>query len=86
MRKWLQTLVDQLLPAVASLQDTPEGRVEAVKWATWMRQQWAEHGLVELKQQRNLMTDVRNAIKTQLGKDHLALDCLNSETYIYGGG
>ena len=77
MRKWLQAVVDQFLPAVAALQDTPEGRVEAVKWATWMRQQWVEHGLVELKQQRNLMTDVRNAIKRQLGEDHLALDCLN---------
>lgn len=77
MRKWLQTLVDQFLPAVDALQDTPEGRAEAIVWATWMRQQWAEHGLVELKQQRNLMTDVRNAIKRQLGEDHLALESLN---------
>ena len=77
MRKWLQTLVDQFLPAVELLQDTPEGRAQGLKWATWMRQQWVEHGLVELKQQRNLMTDVRNAIKSQLGEDHLALDCLN---------
>ncbi len=77
MRKWLQTLVDQFLPAVELLQDTPEGRTQGQKWATWMRQQWVEHGLVELKQQRNLMTDVRNAIKRQLGEDHLALDCLN---------
>ncbi len=77
MRKWLQALVDQLLPAVELLQDTPEGRAEAIRWATWMRQQWVEHGLVELKQQRNLMTDVRNAIKSKFGEDHLALDCQN---------
>ncbi len=77
MRKWLQTLVDQFLSAVERLQDTPEGRAQGQKWATWMRQQWVEHGLAELKQQRNLMTDVRNAIKRQLGEDHLALDCLN---------
>ncbi len=77
MRKWLQTLVDQFLPAVERLQNTPEDRAEGQKWATWMRQQWVEHGLVELKQQRNLMTDVRNAIKRQLGEEHLALDCLN---------
>ncbi len=77
MRKWLQTLVNQFLLAVELLQDTPEGRAEAIRWAAWMRQQWVEHGLVELKQQRNLMTDVRNAIKQQLGEDHLALDCLN---------
>ena len=77
MRKWLQALVDRLLPAVGLLQDTPEGQAEAIVWATWMRQQWVEHGLVELKQQRNLMTDVRNAIRRQLGEDHLVLDCLN---------
>ncbi len=77
MRKWLQALVDQFLPAVELLQNTPEDRAEGQKWATWMRQQWVEHGLADLKQQRNLMTDVRNAIKQQLGEDHLALDCLN---------
>ena len=77
MRKWLQTLVDQFLPAVELLQDTPEDRAQGQKWATWMRQQWVEHGLVELKQQRNLMTDVRNAIKRQLGEDHVALESMN---------
>ena len=59
MRKWLQALVDKYLPAVADLQDTPEGQAQSLQWATWMRQQWAEHGMTDLKQQRNLMTDVR---------------------------
>ena len=77
MRKWLQALVDQFLPAVELLQNTPEDRAEGQKWATWMRQQWVEHGLADLKQQRNLMTDVRNTIKRRLGEEHLALDCLN---------
>ncbi len=77
MRKWLQALVDEYLLAVAELQDAVEDQAKAIKWATWMRQQWVEHGLAELKQQRNLMTDVRNAIKRQLGEDHPALDCLN---------
>jgi Telomere resolvase len=77
MRKWLQALVDEYLPAVAKLQDTPEGQAQSLQWATWMRQQWAEHGMAELKQQRNLMTDVRGAIKTQLGENHLALESMN---------
>jgi Telomere resolvase len=77
MRKWLQALVDQFLPAVAPLQNTSAGRAEVIKWTSWMRQQWVEHGMVNLKQQRNLMTDVRRAIKTQLGEDHLALEYMN---------
>jgi cell division protein FtsB len=77
MRKWLQALVDEYLPAVAELQDTPEDRAQSLQWATWMRQQWAEHGMAELKQQRNLMTDVRGAIKAQLGENHLALESMN---------
>ena len=77
MRKWLQKLVDQYLPAISDLEDTPEGRAEAQVWADWMKDQWAIHGLMALKQQRNLMTDVRNAIKRQLGTDHFALDSMN---------
>ena len=77
MRKWLQKLVDQYLPAISDLEDTPEGRAEAQVWADWMKDQWANHGLATLKQQRNLMTDVRNAIKRQLGTDHFALDSMN---------
>ena len=61
MRKWLQKLVDQYLSAIAALQDTPQGRAKAQTWADWMKDQWADHGLKALKQQRNLMTDVRNA-------------------------
>ena len=78
MRKWLQELVDkQYLPAIAGLQDTPEGRAEAQTWADWMKDQWADHGLKALKQQRNLMTDVRNAIKHQLGEEYFALESMN---------
>jgi cell division ATPase FtsA len=77
VRKWLQTLVNEYLPAVAELQNTPEGQAQSLQWATWMRQQWAEHGMADLKQQRNLMTDVRGAIKTQLGEHHVALESMN---------
>ena len=77
MRKWLQTLVDEYLPAIAELQHTAVDQAQASKWAIWMRQRWAEHGMADLKQQRNLMTDVRGAIKAQLGSDHVALESMN---------
>jgi Telomere resolvase len=77
MRKWLQALVDEYLPAIAGLQHTDAGRAEAIVWANWMRQKWADYGLADLKQQRNLMTDVRRAIKTRLGTDHVALEAMN---------
>jgi Telomere resolvase len=77
MRKWLQTLVDEYLSAVASLQHSEEDRTQAIVWANWMRQHWAQHGLADLKQQRNLMIDVRNTIKSRLGTDHVALETMN---------
>lgn len=77
MRKWLEELVNQYLEAIANLEDTPLGYAEAARWADWMKSQWAAHGLNTLKQQRNLMTDVRNAVKQQLGEDHMALESMN---------
>jgi hypothetical protein len=77
MRKWLQPLVDEYLQAVAPLQHSKDDRAQAITWANWMRQHWAQHGLSDLKQQRNLMTDVRNVIKSHLGTDHVALETMN---------
>ena len=81
MRKWLQTLIEtDYLPAITALEDTPEGRADAQVWADWMKQKWADHGLKALKQQRNLMTEVRNAIKQTLGEEHFALESMNFTT------
>ena len=77
MRKWLKELVEQYLKEVANLEETPDGRAEAKQWSQWMKSQWVAHGMKTLKQQRNLMTDVRNAIKQQLGEDHIALESMN---------
>jgi hypothetical protein len=77
MRKWLQPLVDQYLQAVTPLQHSEDDRAQAITWANWMRQHWAQHGLADLKQQRNLMTDVRGVIKSHLGADHVALETMN---------
>ena len=78
MRRWLKTLYDnQYFPAVAPLGDTPQDQQISQQWADWMKQQWHDHGLTELKQQRNLMTEVRQALKQQLGEDHRALEAMN---------
>jgi len=79
--KWLLALIhDHYLPAIRELPDTPKGRRQARLWADWMKRQWAEHGLPALKQQRNLMTAVRKAIKDTLGEDHFALESMNFTT------
>lgn len=79
--KWLLALIhDHYLPAIRELPDTAKGRRQARLWADWMKRQWAEHGLPTLKQQRNLMTAVRNAIKDTLGEDHFALESMNFTT------
>lgn len=77
MRKWLQQLVDQYLPVIAALEDTPDGRAVAQEQAGWMKQQWAAHGMATLAQQRNLMTDVRGAIKQGLGAQHFSLESMD---------
>ncbi|MGJ3254635.1 MAG: protelomerase family protein [Elainellaceae cyanobacterium] len=76
-RRWLEKLIDEYIPAIATLSNTDAGHVEAHRWAEWMKEQWAKHGLKSLSQQRNLMTDVRNAIKQRLGEDHFALESMN---------
>jgi len=79
--KWLLALIhEHYLPAIRELPDTAKGRRQARLWADWMKRQWAEHGLPALKQQRNLMTAVRNAIKDTLGEDHFALESMNFTT------
>ncbi len=78
MRRWLKKLYDhQFFPAVASLGDTPQDRQIAEQWSTWMKRQWHDHGLKQLKQQRNLMTEVRQALKQQLGEDHVVVETMN---------
>ncbi len=78
MRKWLERLVDyEYLPAVRKLENTPAGQAQAQEWAEWMKEQWSNHGLKSLSQQRNLMTDTRNALKHELGEDHFALESMS---------
>jgi len=78
MRRWLKKLYDhQFFPAVAPLSHTRQDRQIAEQWSAWMKQQWHDHGLKQLKQQRNLMTEVRQALKQQLGEDHVVVETMN---------
>ena len=80
MKKWLaQLLEENYIPAIAPLKDTPVDRAQAREWADWLRGKWAEHGLTALNQQRTLMTDTRNAIKT-IDSHHIALESMNFST------
>lgn len=78
MRRWLKKLYDhQFFPAVAPLGHTPQDRQISEQWSAWMKQQWHDYGLKQLKQQRNLMTEVRQALKQQLGEDHVVVETMN---------
>ena len=82
MYKWLARILDnEFFPAVAPLQNTPEGREQAQAWAEWLKQQWCQQrGLCQLHQQRTPMTQTRNAIKQRLGTDHVAYEMVNFST------
>lgn len=77
MKKWLQSLLNQFLPAVEKLGHDPAGRAEAERQAAWMKAQWTARGLTGLTQQKNPMTEARQEIKKRLGEDHVALLALN---------
>lgn len=81
MRGWLQKMVDEYLLKVAALGNSPEDRARAERLASEMREAWAEQGLSALKQQKNLMTEARNAIRNRLGENHVALETMNFSTH-----
>ena len=83
MYKWLARLLDdEFFPAVAPLENTPEGREQARAWAEWLKQQWCQRrGLCRLPQQRNPMVQTRNAIKQRLGTGHVAYEVVNFSTH-----
>ncbi|MEX0272153.1 protelomerase family protein [Leptolyngbyaceae cyanobacterium UHCC 1019] len=83
-RSWLEHLINNdYLPTISRLENTPTGRQDAKKWADWMKQQWAQHGLRTLKQQQSLMDRTRRVIKDQFGEDHFALESMRFSTEEY---
>jgi bisphosphoglycerate-dependent phosphoglycerate mutase len=78
-KRWLEKLLSKYLPAIKDLGHSDKDRAEAQRWATWMKQQWVRRGLVDLKQQRNPMTQTRNSIK-EIDPNHVALESMNFTT------
>jgi hypothetical protein len=80
-RKWLQQAIDQVyLPAIASLENTPEGQQQAAELNQQIRQDWSDRGLGELSQQQGLSDELRRYLKDKLGDDHWVLDYLGLST------
>jgi len=84
VRKWLQEAIDKdYLPAIASLENTPEGRQQAEALNQRIRQDWNKHGAKKLTQKQGLSDELRRYLKDKLGDDHWVLDYLGLTTEEY---
>jgi len=76
-RSWLtKQIQSEILPAIASLQDTPQDRAKVQHLTQSLRDGWAQRGFTELTQQKPLFDEVRGAIRQKLGAGHFSLDLL----------
>jgi hypothetical protein len=71
--QWLHQLLAEHLPALMELSDSKEDLEIAKQWDSFLKQKFAERGLVSPAQQKNRITDVRNAIKV-IDPHHPALN------------
>ncbi len=70
--EWLKNWLSEHLPEIAELEDTPSDHDLARQWDTMAKEMMADRGLVSPSQQKNRLTDIRNALKT-LNPNHPAL-------------
>ncbi|WP_107667545.1 protelomerase family protein [Cyanothece sp. BG0011] len=70
--EWLKNWLLEHLPKIAELEDTPEDHEFARQWDAMAKEMMADRGLVTPSQQKNRLTDIRNALKT-LNPNHPAL-------------
>ncbi|MEL4897275.1 protelomerase family protein, partial [Crocosphaera sp. Alani8] len=71
--EWLKKWLSEHLPEIASLGDTPSDHKKAREWDAMAKEMMAqERSLVTPSQQKNRLTDIRNALKT-LDPNHPAL-------------
>jgi hypothetical protein len=61
--KWLRQLLAEHLTRLVSLGGSQEDLEAAKKWDCFIKEKFAERGLISPSQQKNPITDVRNAIK-----------------------
>ena len=84
VRKWLQEAIDKdYLPAIASLENTPEGRQHAEALNQRIRQDWNKRGAKKLTQKQGLSDELRRYLKEKLSDDHWVLDYLGLTTEEY---
>lgn len=83
-RSWLtERLNNEILPSIAQLNESDEGKAQCQKLAQSLRDYWIEHGQTDLKQQQSLMDQTRRAIKDKFGEDHFSLDFIKFTTEEY---
>lgn len=70
--QWLQDLLHQHLPEIATLSDTPTNHAIARQWDAKIKSLMEARGLTTPSQQKNRLVDIRNALKT-LDPNHPAL-------------
>lgn len=71
--RWLQELLDLLLPELENLPAGPAGQAQAQAWFERLLVRFAERGLTTPAQQKNRVVDARNAIRARFGDDHPSL-------------
>ena len=69
---WLRELLAEHLPRLVQLSDTQEDLEIAQEWDYFIKEQLRSRGLISPPQQKNRITDVRNAIKV-IDPEHPAL-------------
>ncbi len=71
--KWLRQLLAEHLPRLIELSGSKEDLEIAKEWDSLIKEKLAERGLISPHQQKNRITDVRNAIKV-IDPNHPALE------------
>ena len=70
--EWLKKWLSEHLPEIAELEDTPKDHDRARQWDAMAKEMMKGRNLVTPSQQKNRLTDIRNALKT-LNPHHPAL-------------
>ena len=71
--RWLQEILDLLLPELEDLPAGAEGEAKAIAWFERLLVRFTERGLSTPAQQKNRVVDARNAIRARFGDDHPSL-------------
>jgi hypothetical protein len=73
-RSWLNKQIQsEIIPAIAYLNNTPQGRKKAQSLTQDLRDAWAKRGFTEPVQQKPLFDELRRVIRAKFGDDHFSL-------------